>query len=115
VKPKLKVGDTLIAHRPKGRWQNEEVREVKVTGVGRLYFTLDWQVKSKFRVQDWRQADYNESVNNPVNLYVSHDEMNAVMIRQKQVTDLSNLLHYQSDWRSLTSEQISAIHKIVFP
>jgi len=115
MKPKLKVGDILIAHKPKGRWQGESVTETKVTSVGRTYFTIACQGKSKFLVGSWRQADSNDVINTPINLYVSHDEMNTNLIRQSQVSALSDHLRYQRDWESLTNEQISAIHKIVYP
>jgi hypothetical protein len=115
MKPKPKVGDVLIARRPKGRWQDESVVNAKVTSVRRLYMTLDRFGNTKFRMDTWQQADSNACYNHPIELYRSKDEMLDEILNRKQLHELKIRLQYSDGWQTLTNEQISAIHRIVYP
>jgi hypothetical protein len=115
MKPKPKVGDVLIVRKPKGRWRDESVMDAKVTSIGRMHMTLDRFGSTKFRLDTWRQSDIDACHNHPIEIYRSKDEMIAEIMNRKQLHELKIRLQYSDGWHTLTNEQISAIHRIVYP
>lgn len=125
MKPKLKVGDILIAREIKRHPHQAEVFELIVSKVGRKYFEVEREygeepTKRRYRfgqllVEDWKWADSNARVNRPVSIYLTRDEMEESLATNALRDDL---LKWARGWNpidQLTTEQVRAIHEIVFP
>ena len=109
------VGEILIAHTPKNRWHDERVEEAKVLQVGVKYFKVSARPNSRFLVESWDLANSNEVHNNPMDLYTSREEMDTKLTHSRRVAELRSRLDHYKSWESLSEDQVSAIHKIVFP
>lgn len=116
MKRKPIIGETLVRWTPKGRNSDERIEDVKVTKVGRKFFSVSSGFgDSEFELDDWgiRRTD-NVRANFPKWIFESTDELEA---HKRELRDRASF----SEWKSksiwgqekLPIEKIRAILEIL--
>jgi len=103
MKPKPIVGETIIAVEPSRRYSERRQIQTIVTKAWRQYFTCAHYGDTRFSISTWRKADFNDSINRPVRLYRTEQEMIDDEEAERLADDLAARLKYISDWAKLSA------------
>lgn len=120
-KPKLKVGDKLIARETR-RCEDPDIYEVTISKVGRKYFEVQreyspgrFSIRGPLLIETWTWPDSRDRANHPIELFLSREEMGQALALRKLRNDIQSWSREWAAIQKLSDDQVAQIHDIIFP